>query len=644
MPIQITREEYERKFGKPPAVSSIQTPTKKAPVKITRAEYDAKFNKPFKYDVPVESNTQTRQQFVERAKNEAIIAEREAQKYKGLGFFKQWGKAAVETIAPSEVGLGQTIQKTMGNQSKVYVKSLEDASTQKVATIKAIREKEARGEDASNLKRAYNAIVDQEVQLRKGLGEETTLPTTGEVLGQIGGTTLDVVTAGALSRAKTGVQSFKMVPRGATAVQKVATATGLPELGKIATQKASGLFTKQGAKNIAIGAGIGYGYDVTSGMQGLRGEDREGAKSLIPGLGTLIGAGIPAISEGVQSIKNVRNPVLKAEKLITKRRSELDKLDSLQSIKKATEKGRERGIDIKKVLSETDVLHGAVDKNGTITTKGAGGAIEQYTDEFVRGNEDIVSKALQKEGRSIAPGLIKQKLKDSVMRGGIEGKELTKALNAIDDEIAGYTIRSQDGGAIPLNVLHDAKIGKYDAINFFTEGNVKKYDKTVAKALKELVEDYTTSVDVKAVNKELSKHYAVLDYLGRLDGKKVEGGRLGKYFAQTVGAMIGSKFGVVGGMVGAELGGKIKGNLMSRVFSGRTGRVAPQADIITEAKRVIGEKPLELPQSKSNSLGSLQNAQTTNIMNTNTGIPESIPNSLPQVKPDLRNNKQAGFI
>lgn len=625
MAIKMTRAEYEAKYGTAPVA-----PIQNAPIKMTRAEYEAKYNKPFTYDVPTEV---VQKPSLQKLQSEADAAQAESKKANSfLGMAKNFGKAFVENIAPSEVGLGKTIGKLVGNQTEKYSKLIEDTSSQQANLVKIIREKEANGIDATNLKRIYNQNVDQLRELNKNLQEENDLPSTGQVLGQIGGTALDIATAGTYSKAAT--LGKKALTTGlqktiTPAVSKIATATGLPELGKIASQKASGLLTKQGALNVIKGAGLGYANDVTMGLQGIRGEDRKGGKAFIPGLGTAIGTGIPLASETTQSVKNILNPELKVQKLITKRAKGLDKLDSYQTIKKATEKGNERGIDIKKVLSETDVLHGSVDKTGNITTKGEGGAVEQYTKQFIDGNESIVSDLLKKENRSISPQLIKARLIQKVKSAGIEGAALTKALKNIDDEIAGYTLRAGENGTIPVSVLHDAKIDKYNNINFFTEGNVKKYDKTVAKALKELVEENTKSVKVKEINNELSKHFAVIDYLNKLDNKKVEGGKLGKYFAQTIGAIVGSQVGgPLGGIAGAEVGGGIKGNIMSRAFNGKTGKIQPQAKVITNALKVKNAPALKLPQSKSNNLGSLNTNQSNTIIPTNIGISKTIPKKL----------------
>lgn len=645
MPIQITREEYERKFGKQPVL--LQTSVKSAPIKITKTQYEAKFGtqitspKYQKYDVPLTPEQKTQNLSNAKAQAEKLKKESdEANKFTGQnGILGNTVTGVGETLASSQIGLGKTIAKTFGNQSDVYAKNLSSLRQTQANLYKMISEKQKKGEDASNLKRAYNQTLDQISENTKALGEETNLPSTGEALGQLGGTALDLLTAGTYGKAKTALMQTGKLSKTTNRVithtgllnksgvtKKIATAVGLPELGKISEQKATGLFTKQGIKNVGKGAAVGYGYDVTQGAQGARGEDRTGAKAFIPGVGTVIGATIPLVTETTQSFKNKFNPEIQKENLIAKRKMELDKLDRLQTLKKTTEKGRARGIDVKNVLAETDVLHGSVDKTGKITTKGPGGAVEQYTDDFIRGNEAIVSDALKKEGRSVAPQMVKQRLTQAVMDAGIEGKALTNALKAIDDEVAGYAIREGANGTIPLETLHSAKVDKYNGINFFTEGNTKKYDKTIARALKEIIEKETKSVDVQNINKELSKHFAVIDYLEKLDGKIVEGGKLGKYFAQTIGAIVGSHFGPLGAIVGAEAGGRVKGNLMSRVFSGKTGKMFPQAKVIEDAVKFKESKPLELPQSSSEkSLGSLNTSQSTTISPTKNGIDSTIP-------------------
>lgn len=610
-------QELRAKAGiKPQGISGENT----AQNRIAQLRQNSNFSGVPKYNVPERALTLNEK--LAKAQAGADKAKLEA-KTSG-GFFNILGNTISgvgKTLASSEIGLGKTIAKTMEDPDS-YAKNVETISKTISDTKKIIDRKEAEGKDVTGLKRFYNSQIDMLKENKGAISDyEKSLPTTGEVVGQLAGTALDIGTAGTYGSQAKGMKSFELA--GKKPLVETVAKTAIPELGKVSelASKPTGLFTKKGALNVAKGAGIGYGYDVSQGLQAKE------ENPYAPGLGTAIGAGIPAISEGIQSVKNARTPDIKAQKLITKRQKSLDKLDNYKALKIATEKGRERGIDVKKVLSETDVLHGSVDKTGTITTKGEGGAIEQYTKQFIDGNEGIVGEALRKEGKGIAPEIVRKRLKDAVMKSGIEGKALTTALKNIDDELAGYALKGTPGGSIPLSTLHDAKVNKYNNINFFTEGNVKQYDKTIAKTLKEIVEKESKDVSVKEINKELSKHFAVIDYLNKLDNKKVAGGKLGKYFAQTVGSIVGSHFGPVGAVIGAEAGGRIKGGIMERSFQGKTGKIQPQAEVITKTRGFIDEPALGLSQSKSNSLGNLNQSQAKTITPTTKVISGTVPQS-----------------
>lgn len=560
-----------------------------------------------------------------RAQTQADIAQSntELQKANSVGgFIGNFGKALVSNLAPSEVGLGQTLQKTFLGQGDTYSKLIQDTSNSQVALAQLISKNKKSGKDTSKLEGLYAEGQKQLSDLQGNLAQETNLPTTGQAVGQLAGTALDLLTAGQYGKSTLGMKTGALAPKASTA-KLLGTAVS-PELTKIAGTQTGGLFTGQGVKNILGNTGIGYASDVTTGLAGLRGEDRTGGKAFIPGAGTLLTGGISTAGELGKSIQNVRDPAIKATKLVEKRTKELNKLDNYVALKKQTEKGLQRGIDIKKVLAETDVLHGSVDKNGTINTLGKGGAVDQYRTQYVDGNEAIVSQALKKENRSVAPQLVKAELRRAILNSGLEGSSLIKAEKAINNEIAGYARRAGPNGTIPLATLHDAKVDKYSNINFLGDPAKQKYDKVVANTLKNIIEKNSKSIDVQNVNKELSKHFAVIDYLEKLNNKKVEGGRLGKYFASTVGAIVGSQFGPVGGVVGAELGGRVKGNLMSRAFKGKTGIQPTQAEAITQAKTFLGEKPLQIGQS-SNMAGSLNASQANTITPTNIGISKTVP-------------------
>lgn len=501
-----------------------------------------------------------------------------------LGILKETLRGTGRTLFSGQIGTGETLGQSFaaGSVADSLTAAAQSSADIKVSLLKEIKKREAAGRDATKLKQLYNEAAAQKIPTMEDI-IPATQKTNKQALGEVALVGLDALTAGTYGKAATGMATGKLAQSASTlptAVQAIRRTASTP----------SGLFTAKGASRVAAGGAAGYAYDVAGGFAS---GERE---PFTPGLGTLIGAGIPALSEGAKSVSNVFDPKVKAQRLVDARKAELDKLDALQTLKKATEKGRERGIDVKRILAEEDVLSGAVDNTGNITTKGSGGAMEQYSQKYIDANESIVSEALRKEGKSISPEVVRAKLTSAIDNAGIEGASLDAALSKVEKEMAGYARRAGQSGVIPLDVLHSAKVDKYGGINFFTPGDVKKYDKTVAKALKELVEANSKSIDVKGVNAELSKHFAVMDYLERLDGKKVNGGKLGKYFAKVVGSVVGTAAGgPLGGIVGAELGGRVQGANMARTFQGKTGFTQPAGEAMTAARGFLDEPPAQLP-------------------------------------------------
>lgn len=352
---------------------------------------------------------------------------------------------------------------------------------------------------------------------------------------------------------------------------------------------------------------------------------------------------VPGAIEGVKSAADALTPTpkeaaptpsgpppmdAKSSRIINQRVSELNKLESSNAVvRKAIAGAADKGIDVKDIVANTDLLQGAVDKDGTIRTTQDGGAVEQLND-FIKPQEDVISQTLKREGKTIPLSDLEDKLMKAVNDSSVKGGAKIRALANAKADIAGYKLDAVDANGqpwvegqsegephIPLSTVHDAKVDKYSNIDY-TNPESAKTDKVIAKTLKQVVEDNTDSVDVKALNAELSKHYATLNFLEKLDGKKVAGGRLGKYFAQTVGAIVGSHFGPLGGIAGAEAGGLIKGAQMAGKFGEPIGASLEQSDAMKSA--------IAANQS-SKSTGSLNTAQSTNNTNLSSATtPESV--------------------
>jgi len=112
-------------------------------------------------------------------------------------------------------------------------------------------------------------------------------------------------------------------------------------------------------------------------------------------------------------------------------------------------------------------------------------------------------------------------------------------------------------------------------------------------------------LSVKEINQELAKFYGDIDRLQKLDGKIVEGGKLGKYGAQIVGTGVGMAGGsvlggtgaAIGGMIGGEIAQRLKGKSMASTFSRGIDGNVPESQILKDAKAGV-TVDLKTPSSK----------------------------------------------
>lgn len=145
---------------------------------------------------------------------------------------------------------------------------------------KGIADLEAQGKDATKTKQAYNDLLAKtDIASQQIDTVRANIPTNSQAAGALVQTGLDVLTAG----------TFKPKP------------ANIPSVISAVTKPTSGFLPK--VAKIATGAGVGYGYDTSLGLQGDRGEDRAGKNAFIPGVGTAIGAIAPTITETLGAVK-----------------------------------------------------------------------------------------------------------------------------------------------------------------------------------------------------------------------------------------------------------------------------------------------------------------------------------------------------
>lgn len=322
------------------------------------------------------------------------------------------------------------------------------------------------------------------------------------------------------------------------------------------------------------------------------------------GAGFGLGLGSRALSKIPQKVSNIINPEQSINNITNKSsdylKKELNKLtDKYAVLGKIKESARSKGYDPIDLISKADfekeggLFKNAVDSDGTITTLGEGGVRERYYDKYVSPIENVVTKNIENEGTKIPLGLVKKRLLESIDSVGLKGKTKISAQRNIEDEIQGLALDADKDGYIPLKDIQLAKIDKYRNINFMDPSS-KLYDKTVANTYKSLVEKYVKGIDVEKVNKEIGNHLQALKLIEKLDGRKVEGGKLGKYFAQMTGGLIGSHFGPLGSAIGSEVAGNLKGKSMQQILKGGGGGIEMSPELI-QAIQKSKTKTINLP-------------------------------------------------
>jgi len=192
-----------------------------------------------------------------------------------------------EILTGNTQRFGKTIGEALNapNAANQFAETTDMLSKTRNDVVKRIAEKRQRGEDTSRLENALKLLEEDMPKLEDFTGDVIN-KTAGQVLGEAGGTALEILPFGTYGKATKAMQTGQLAEK--VVAPTVATAT------KKLVTKPSTFLTKEGGKQALEGAAFGYGVDVTQGLQ-----EGEGASAFKPGLGTAIGAVAPAAVKAV---------------------------------------------------------------------------------------------------------------------------------------------------------------------------------------------------------------------------------------------------------------------------------------------------------------------------------------------------------
>ncbi len=266
--------------------------------------------------------------------------------------------------------------------------------------------------------------------------------------------------------------------------------------------------------------------------------------------------------------------------------------DRYVSVSNAVDAAKGKGFSPLEDIASDDRFIPEIDKSGTID---ASKAIKNLND-YVKPIAQAERAAIEAEGKSVSYDAFQKSVFDELNSSSLRerGASYDTIQSRVAKDLEVYKREFAKEGTIDLTKLDDIKDAKYRIANWNNE-DAQIADKIVARAARETIINNVENADIKALNDKMSQYYSARDVLDAMDNKKVQGGRLGTYFARTIGSIVGSHFGPLGGIVGAGAGDLIQGAMMKGKFGPQNAGINLEApEILKSTKESLSTPPLQL--------------------------------------------------
>jgi hypothetical protein len=337
-------------------------------------------------------------------------------------------------------------------------------------------------------------------------------------------------------------------------------------------------------------AGVGYGYDVSQGLQ-----EGEGSKAFQPGLMTAVGAllpvGIGGMRVAVQPLsalkKTLRSLGTPTEEMIKIEQSKLkNAYESAFKMRESTDAKntflKSQGKEPSEVLAKYGLIPDTEYTNGktVMRTKNEGGAVDEVSDlignrgEQIQSTLDNVERA-NPSGRMSVDEVERQALADAQRTQA--GVDLIPIQNQIKTRTAG--LRAKYGDTIGPGQMNIERV----ATNRGTKAWLKPQfeldaDAVLGGTFRKYIDNIIDDKIVRQVNAEIGDLIAARKMLMAIDGKNIGGGRFTNIMASMAGSIIGAMASPSKGIIGqvitslaSALGVKIMLRMLQRgEFGGAT--------------------------------------------------------------------------
>lgn len=523
--------------------------------------------KPFKFDV-----AETRQAKIRRMQTEAQKLKEESDKANSIT--ERWIRPIADSILPGAASLGDTVGSIINTNKNtdVYNTAFHNIATTQVNLVKKINEQKRLGKDTTSLMQLYNEGVDQLTSLQDEYNQMTAgaRKSTKQVGGELGMTALNILLAGTYGKATQGMKMGSLAVEGPVSAlvskagipSNIVTQSGLPTAISKATgllSKPSKLFTKEGLKNVALGAGIGEAFDITQMMQ----EDKSGTDLLTGGYAKYIGAAIPTLIEGTKGVSGIFSKEGKlARDLVVRKdlgnayRDTIGKYTRTQTM-----------LDTAENINKTDPIS-IFEMYGkeTVPTMTSNGRVDpanqiDFLNKKIKELSEIKSDAIFLNDNVVTAEEYSKYI-DNIIDGQrswtpakklATKKEVAKIFRDIEAAQEGKSFEMLDIDKIKTEQTGLSKSYKNPQAKFSYDAH-----SVIGKASRDLVEMFSDDVAVKDLNKLIQGHYDAIDILNALRGKTPKGGMMSKHFSRVSGQLLGYSAGTaIGhpflGMAGGQI-------------------------------------------------------------------------------------------
>lgn len=500
-----------------------------------------------------------------KIESENAASTAESKKFNSFtGIAKETGKNIVKNLFSSEISIGETLGQSLatGKVAEDLTAANETNNTTKVNLIKQIRANKVIGKDNTRLIDAYNSLVGQDEPKVEDIVPNIT-KTNLQVAGDLGGVALDVLSAGSYGKATKGAKSFKLLKTEAKPLVVEAVTESTP---------VKGLFAKETAKKVATGGVTGYGYDVVQNAK----EGKTGGSLFVPGFGTAIGVGVPiaegAITSTVKGFKEL-NKIQKTYrgKIDDSMRDEA--VSGLQSDwskffdeKKSTRNKYAKEIFQGKDPAEELAAGGYVPKivnNGLDTTD----IIETTTNQIGDRMDAVDNYLAQFKDKKGTLTQLENDAKQIMQNDPNIGADLIKS----EKELSGFfdSYRKKYGEEIDPTIMNNIrKEMNKKTSSYKTDDFIIDTADAVAKATRSMMDEAVDSPIVREINSEIGRIGSARKMAKIVNGDKVKFGAMGRWFARTIGSVIGSKGNsVIGPTLGAIGGDQVVSILQGMAFT-----------------------------------------------------------------------------